>query len=57
MSGRDRRNLNRRFAAGGNGEERDPRDAEIEQLRRRIHELETNPFARFEDEEEESSAT
>nr|GEU35812.1 hypothetical protein [Tanacetum cinerariifolium] len=47
MSGRDHRQQNRRFATRGNGyEARDPRDAEIERLRQRIHELETNPFDR-----------
>lgn len=40
----------RRFAAGGNDyEERDPRDAEIERLRQRVHELETNTFYRYDE--------
>nr|GEY11136.1 hypothetical protein [Tanacetum cinerariifolium] len=38
-----------RFAAGGNGHDgRDPRDVEIERLRQRVHELEINPFDRYE---------
>ncbi|PWA62144.1 FK506-binding protein [Artemisia annua] len=45
MSGNDHY---RRFAAGGNGyEESDPRDAEIERLRQRVRELETNTFNRY----------
>ncbi|GJT84226.1 hypothetical protein Tco_1058568 [Tanacetum coccineum] len=55
MSGRDHHQPNRRFAARGNGyKARDPRDAEIERLRQRIHELETNPFDRFEERGENS---
>nr|GFB54364.1 reverse transcriptase domain-containing protein [Tanacetum cinerariifolium] len=38
-----------RFATGGNGHDgRDPRDVEIERLRQRVHELEINPFDRYE---------
>lgn len=54
MSGNDHY---RRFAAGGNRyEEGDPRDAEIERLRQRVRELETNTFNRY-DERVDSMAT
>ncbi|GJX70554.1 RNA-directed DNA polymerase [Tanacetum coccineum] len=50
MSGRDHHQPNRRFAVRGNSyEARDPRDAEIERLGQWIHELEKNPFDRFEE--------
>ncbi|GJY83126.1 hypothetical protein Tco_0496502 [Tanacetum coccineum] len=55
MSGRDHHQPNHRFAVRGNGYEvRDPRDTEIERLRQRIHELETNPFGRFKERGESS---
>ncbi|GKA45671.1 hypothetical protein Tco_0738467, partial [Tanacetum coccineum] len=48
MSGIDPNQQHRRFAAGGNGyDERDPRDAEIERLRQRVRELETNFYDRY----------
>ncbi|GJS71411.1 putative CCCH-type zinc finger family protein [Tanacetum coccineum] len=48
MSGVDPNHQHRRFAAGGNGyDERDPRDAEIERLRQRVRELETNFYDRY----------
>nr|GEU72358.1 putative reverse transcriptase domain, zinc finger, CCHC-type, aspartic peptidase domain protein [Tanacetum cinerariifolium] len=48
MSGVDPSQQHRRFAAGGNSyDERDPRDAEIERLRQRVRELETNSYDRY----------
>ncbi|GKC31422.1 hypothetical protein Tco_1038716, partial [Tanacetum coccineum] len=50
MSGVDPNHQHRRFAAGGNGyDERDPRDAEIERLRQRVHELEPISYDRYDD--------
>ncbi|GKD24666.1 reverse transcriptase domain-containing protein, partial [Tanacetum coccineum] len=50
MSGIDHSQQHRRFVDGGNDyEERDPRDAEIERLRQRVRELETNSFDRYDE--------
>ncbi|GJR43292.1 hypothetical protein Tco_1311395, partial [Tanacetum coccineum] len=57
MSGNeDHHRQGRRFVARGNRhDERDPRDVEIERLRKRVCELEINPFDRYERQYEDTS--